>query len=249
VIWVTGASSGIGAAVAKKYYDSGAFVVLSSRSEADLQRVVSTWDAERYLVAPCDVTEVTQCKEVVERIVSRWSRIDIALANAGTYWPTPVARFSSEDHEKIMSVNYGGVVNVVDAVLPQLVAQKDGVLALMSSVIGYRGVPLASAYGASKAAVINFAESIRFELEPQNIYVSVINPGFVKTPLTDQNEFQMPFLIEVDEAAEQILSGLRKRKREIHFPARFSWFLKLMRVVPFSVYHALTSKTVKVPGA
>jgi short-subunit dehydrogenase len=248
IIWLVGASAGIGEALAIALSTNCSHLIISARTSEALEAVKGACAQGKVTVAPCDVTDLAACKRVADEIVARFGRIDLVIANAGTYWATPIAEFSAKSHEDIMAVNFGGLVNVTEASLPGLratVAQGGrGHLALMASVVGYRGLPRSSAYGASKAAAIHFSESIRFELEVEGIDVTVINPGFVKTRLTDLNEFKMPNLITSEQAAEYIQRGLEKRAYEIHFPPKFSWSLKVMRVLPFSLYHRLVKSKV-----
>ena len=244
VVWITGASTGIGKALAQAYLQRGARVAVSSRTEETLRHAFQDFPEDQVLIAAADVTDRTALMAVVEQVRVRWGRVDTVIANAGNYWATPVASLCAADHEQMMAVNYGGLVNVAELVLPLFREVGKGHLALMASVVGYRGLPRSSAYGASKAAAIHFAESIRFELEREGVAVTVINPGFVKTPLTAQNEFQMPFLIESAEAARIIMRGMDRKAREIHFPWQFSWLLKVFRILPFPLYHWLIQKQV-----
>ena len=138
-----------------------------------------------------------------------------------------------------MTVNYFGVVYGIEAVVPGMLARAHGHIAAVASVSGFRALPAAGAYGASKAAVIHLLNSIRFDLEPHGIRITVINPGFIKTPLTDRNRFPMPFLMPVDEAARRIVDGLERDRKEIHFPRALTWTLKALRVLPYPVYERI----------
>jgi short-subunit dehydrogenase len=248
IIWLVGASAGIGESLAIRLAASCEQLVISARNAEALEKVKAQCGLASVSVMPLDVTDHPECLRVADEIVARFGRIDLVIANAGTYWATPVSELSHQSHSDIMAVNFGGLVSVTEAALPGLraaVAQgKRGQLALTASVVGYRGLPKSSAYGASKAAAIHFAESIRFELELEGIDVTVINPGFVKTRLTDLNDFKMPYLISSEEAAEYIVNGLEKHAMEIHFPPKFSWALKFMRILPFSVYHRIVRRKV-----
>lgn len=162
------------------------------------------------------------------------------ILNAGTHAPLAAADFAVEPVRMLVETNLMGVVHGLVAVMPRFIARGAGHIAVVSSVAGYRGLPTAAAYGATKAALINMCEALMPDLERHGVRLSLINPGFVRTPLTDQNDFPMPFLMEVDEAARRIVSGLDSRRFEITFPRRLSWPLKLMRCLPYALYFPLT---------
>jgi len=180
-------------------------------------------------------------EEAARAIEARWGRIDLAIFNAGTHIPVNGASVQGADFEQLIRVNYLSVVYGLEAVLPGMLARGAGHVAAVASLAGYRALPTAAAYGASKAAVILALEALRFDLEPRGIHVRVVNPGFVRTPLTDRNTFTMPARIDADRAARIIIRGLAARKHEVHFPARFSWFMKLLRILPAPVYNAFVS--------
>ena len=238
VAWITGASSGIGEAIAGRLADVACRLALTSRRAEPLQQAVAELSEKGSEVRAFagDVTDRHRLGEIATEVENAWGGIDVLFACAGTYIPTEMDRFDALEFDLQMRINYGGAVNCIEAVLPGMRRRGRGYIVCVSSLTGYRGLPKAAAYGASKAALINFLESIRFELEPCGIKVTVVNPGFVKTPLTDKNEFKMPFLIDVDRAAEIVIKGMEKQKREIHFPAPFSWTLKLMRILPYPIY-------------
>jgi short-subunit dehydrogenase len=175
------------------------------------------------------------------RPIRRRYGIDLAILNAGTHLPEQHVAIDATDFETVMRTNYLSLVYGIEAVLPHMLQRGYGHIAGVASVAGYRGLPKAAAYCASKAAAIAALEALRFRLEPKGVSVTIVNPGFVRTPLTDKNDFAMPALIDADEAAALIVRGLAARKREIHFPARFSWFMKALRVLPFPVYHRLVA--------
>jgi NAD(P)-dependent dehydrogenase (short-subunit alcohol dehydrogenase family) len=179
----------------------------------------------------------------IDAIEQSIGEIDVAVLNAGTYAGERERRFSVELFRDTMETNFMGVVHGIDAVLPAFYARNGGHIVIVSSVAGFRGLPRSSAYGASKAALNNLAESLRFELEPRGIKVSLVTPGFVKTPLTDQNRFTMPFLMEVDKAADKLYEGMVRGRFEISFPQGLVLPLKVMRMLPSSLYFAIASRT------
>jgi NADP-dependent 3-hydroxy acid dehydrogenase YdfG len=237
-VWLTGASSGIGEALVAPLAERGARVAISARREDRLEAIASA--ARRrggeVHVYPLDVTDRAAVAATVASIERDLGGIDLALLNAGGHAPATAVRFDGQQCVETMTVNYFGVVYGIEAVLPGMLARKSGYLAAVASVSGYRPLPAAGAYGASKAAVIHLLNSIRFDLEPYGIRVTVINPGFVKTPLTDRNRFPMPFLMPVEQAAMCIVHGLERERKEIHFPKAMTWTLKTLRVLPYPLY-------------
>jgi short-subunit dehydrogenase len=246
VIWLTGASTGIGEAVTRALARQKCSLILTARNEAALREVVEkcSGSAATLHVYPGDITDAAAMKALAIRAQQEVGDIDILLGNAGTHIPTNVENFAVSEYATVMNVNYYGALNCIEAVLPTMLKRKSGYLAMVSSVAGYRGLPRAAAYGASKSALTHFLESIRFDLEPHGVAVTVISPGFVKTPLTDKNDFSMPFLIDADTAAAHIVRGLARRPFEIHFPWQFTFFLKLLRVLPYPLYHVVIKKIV-----
>jgi len=227
-VWITGASTGIGAALARSLLRRGARVAVTARRADLLSQLTAAFDESRALVAPADVTDREAVVGAARLIEERWGGIDLAVFNAGGV--------VEGDFAATMRLNYFSVVYGLEAVLPAMIARGSGHVAAVSSLAGYRALPAAVEYGASKAAVIYLMDGLRFELAPKGIAVTTINPGFVRTPLTDRHTFYMPFLLEADDAAERIVRGLQRRKKEIHFPARLSWPMKAMRILPSRVY-------------
>ncbi len=236
-----GASTGIGAATAKAFLAAGARVALSARNADLLSEIKST--NPRAVVEPLDYTDGTQVASAWERVRSRWDGIDLVLIVAGTHAEIRAWELTEAKAMPILDTNLHGVIRTCAVVLPTLLAQRYGAIGIVGSVAGYRGLPKALIYGASKAAVINFTETLYLDLHPKGLGVYLINPGFVKTPLTDHNEFKMPALISAEEAAEDIVKGLRAGKFEIHFPHRFTYTLKLLRVLPYRWYFALIRRS------
>jgi len=247
VAWITGAGKGIGRAVALDLSRRGWSVAASARTEADLVSLGEEAATAGGTVVPfvMDVTQRTAVSQAVCRIEDRLGGIDLALLNAGTYVRFGVEDFTAEAFCRQIDINVMGTVNCLDPLLVSMRARKSGHIAVVSSLTAYRGLPYASAYGASKAALTNMCEALKPELDALGIQMTVIHPGFVKTPLTDRNEFAMPFLMEVDEAALRIVDGLERGKFEISFPRRLAFLLKIARCLPYGLYFAMTRRLVK----
>jgi len=238
-VWIIGASTGIGAATAKKLLAAGARVALSARQKDKLREVARGFPATQALIEPLDFTDAEALARAQRRIFGAWGGCDLVLIVAGTHKEVRAWELIAADADALLKVNLNGPLAATAAVLPALLAQGNGAIGLVSSVAGYRGLPKALVYGASKAGLINFAETLYMDLRPRGLGVYLINPGFVKTPLTDKNEFKMPALITAEEAADDILAGLRAGAFEIHFPRRFTCPLKLLRILPYRAYFAL----------
>lgn len=239
-VWITGASTGIGAELVHRFARMGCTVAASARSEAKLSVLSEAHDNVSNF--PLDVTDASAVSDTVNAIEETMGPIDLAILNAGIYTPTPIADFSAEAVRTTMDVNVLGVSNALAATMPGMISRREGHLALMSSVAGYRGLPNAAAYCASKAAVIAMGQSLKAELDSVGVKLQVICPGFVKTPLTDKNEFPMPFLMEVDDAVDRIVDGLNSDRFEIAFPKRFAWQLKTMQRLPDRLFFPLVKK-------
>jgi short-subunit dehydrogenase len=238
-VWIIGASTGIGAATATMLLAAGARVALSARREDKLRDVAGGFAGARALIEPLDFTDSRQLAQAQQRIFGAWGGCDLVLIVAGTHREIRAWELTATDADALLMINLNAPIAATAAVLPALLAQGKGAIGLVSSVAGFRGLPKALVYGASKAALINFAETLYLDLRPRGLGVYLINPGFVKTPLTDRNEFRMPALITAEEAAAEILSGLRAGRFEIHFPRRFTGVLKLLRLLPYRAYFAL----------
>ncbi len=234
VVWITGASTGIGREVALRLAQQGCKVAISARSADKLAELAA--QHANLLAFPLDVTDAAATKSTVAAIELRLGAIDLAILNAGTWDPMGATDFTAARAEASMRVNYFGLANGVEALVPLFIARRAGHLALVASVAGYRGMPKAAAYAPGKAAAISLAESLKPDLQRHNVTISVINPGFVDTPMTAINKFPMPFLMPVAVAAEKIVSGLDKRKFEIAFPWQLVSLLKIMRILPYGLY-------------
>lgn len=242
VVWITGASTGIGAEIARQLCAAGVTVSASARSADKLKDLAQACPGLRTYVV--DVTDAARVAEVFQSIEGELGPVDLVIAAAGTYAPLVLDDFSPAPFRSMYETNYLGVINVLSAVLPVLRARRKGHVTWIASVAGYRGLPKAAAYGPTKAALINLAESLKPELEADGISVSVINPGFVRTPLTAQNDFPMPFLMEVEDAARRTIAGLAAGKFEIAYPGRFVALLKFARLLPYRLYFALIRRAV-----
>jgi NAD(P)-dependent dehydrogenase (short-subunit alcohol dehydrogenase family) len=240
IVWIVGASTGIGRATAERLLAAGAQVIVSARSEAGLRAIVADRSNAHAIVL--DATDPKAVHAAFDQVLARHGRIDLAVYCAGHYKALRATEFDLDEMLRHQHVNVTGAYYLLDAVLPQLLRQsaagQPGHLSLVASVAGYRGLPNALAYGPTKAALIHLAEVLYLDLQPRGIGVSIINPGFVATPLTASNAFEMPALISPEEAARQIIAGWEAGKFEIHFPKRFTLWLKAMRLLGDGPYFA-----------
>ena len=244
VIWITGASSGIGRALAIKFASEGWIVAASARRENLLQELNKINDNIHSF--PLDVTNVDQCKIVFKNIIEKFQNIEISIFSTGIHDPNSEKEFNLEKIRKIMEANYFGTMNCINSIYGYYNNKKSGQISIVSSVAGYRGLPAAGGYCASKSALTSFTESLHFEMKRKNVRVSLVSPGFIKTPMTDQNEFSMPMIKSPEFAAEQIFNGLTKKNNfEIHFPKIFTLFLKFLRILPIKIYFYLVEKGLK----
>ena len=241
--WVTGAGKGIGRAVALRLSAKGWALAVSARTREDLESLKGEAAGDVHIY-PLDVTDAEATAKAVAAIEREVGEIGLAVLNAGTHQEEKATAFSVENTRKLMEVNFFGAVHGLAPLIERFVSRKRGHIAVVASLAGYRGLPSAAAYGASKAALINLCESLRPELEAAGVNLSMINPGFVETPLTDKNEFDMPFLIPADKAAEAIVRGLEARRFEITTPKRFAFIMKLLRVLPDPLFFALTRRMI-----
>ncbi len=231
-VWLLGASSGIGAALARTLLARGAQVAISARSVEKLNAVAPG----RALILPCDASDDASMRGAWEQLLSAWGGVDLALYVAGDYRPMHAWDFDLEIAQRLVAINFTGALGFSACVLPQLLAQGAGQIGFVASVAGYRGLPKSLIYGPTKAALINFAEALYLDLAPRGIGVRLINPGFVATPLTAQNDFSMPALMTPEAAAEATIAGLAGSAFEIHYPKRFTWMMKLLAHLPYRVY-------------
>ena len=242
-IWITGASSGIGKSVAEKFANEGWKVAVSARRKELLDELAKNPNIVSF---PLDVTNRNQINEVFKNIIDNFGDLDICLFSSGTYEPKDEQNIDPDKIKNVINVNFLGVIDCVKSVERYFKDKKSGHISIVSSIAGYRGLPNSSGYGPSKAALTNFCESIYFDFKKFGVRVSVVSPGFIKTPLTDKNEFPMPFLKTPDYAAEKIFNGLVKSSAfEIHFPKGLTLTLKFLRILPYRLYLFLVDKLVK----
>lgn len=237
-VWITGASTGIGREIALQLAAQGVTVAASARSAEKLAAL--DLDIKSY---PLDVTDRAAVLKTIELIEQDLGPIDLAILGAGTYSPIAIDHFDPLIIGTATDTNYMGVVNCLSGLLPRMLPRREGHIAWIASVAGYRGLPKAAAYGPTKAALINLAESLKPELDVRGLTVSVINPGFVETPLTEQNDFPMPFLMKAPNAARLTIEGLKKGRFEISFPKRFVAILKIARILPYWLFFGIISWT------
>ena len=244
VIWITGASSGIGKALSIKFANEGWQVAASARRENLLKELHQ--ENKNIHPFPLDVTDIDNCKLVAENIIKQFKSIDICIFGTGMHDPKSEKKFNLDKIREIMEVNYFGTMNSINSIYDYFSEKKNGQISIISSVAGYRGLPAAGAYCASKSALTSFAESLNFDMQMKNVRVSLISPGFIKTPMTDQNDFPMPMIKTPEFAADEIYKGLVIKKGfEIHFPKAFTYFLKFLQMLPSSLYFKLVAKGVK----
>ena len=244
VIWITGASSGIGKALAIKFAENGWIVVASARRENLLKELQNI--NQNIYPYPLDVTDIEKCKSTAKSIIDNLNSIDICVFGTGMHDPKSEKQFNLNKIREIMEVNYFGTMNSINSIYDYFSEKKNGQISIISSVAGYRGLPAAGAYCASKAALTSFTESLNFEMKMKNVRVSLISPGFIKTPMTDQNDFTMPMIKSAEFAANEIYKGLTEKKGfEIHFPKAFTFIMKFLQILPNSLYFKLVSKGMK----
>jgi NAD(P)-dependent dehydrogenase (short-subunit alcohol dehydrogenase family) len=243
--WIVGASTGIGRATAAQLHAAGARVIVSARNAQALDEFVAQHPGADAMAL--DATDREALRDAAARIVAVHGKLDLVCYCAGTYREMRAQDFDLDVALQHQQVNYVGALYLLDAVLPQLLAQgkagRGGHLSLVASVAGYRGLPKALAYGPTKAALIHLAETLHLDLSPQGIGVSVVNPGFVETPLTAGNRFHMPALITPEAAAKEMLAGWRQGDFEIHFPKRFTLWLKALRYLAYGPYFAAVRRS------
>ena len=249
-VWIVGASSGIGAALARQLVSLGATVAVTARREAELIAAIATGDrpdraaleAAGHRILPADISDGQALAHAHAVLQRDWGNIDLVVWMAAAWSAMRAHDIDLATAHRMLDVNLGGTYNGLAVTLPPMIARGRGAVAIVASVAGYRGLPKALVYGPTKAALINLAESLYLDLHPLGIGVTLIAPGFVETPLTATNDFKMPALISADEAARHIVSGLERGRFEIHFPRRFTLWLKLLQWLPYRWYFPLVSR-------
>ena len=243
-IWITGGSTGIGKALAIKFANEGWTVAISARREQLLEEISNEY--ENISSFPLDVTNKSNCNEVFNQIINKFQNIDICFFSTGTWDPKKEKDIDVEQIENVFKVNFFGTLNSIKAVEEYFKNKKDGTITIVSSIAGYRGLPNSTGYGPSKSALNNLAESLYFDFGRSNVRVCLVSPGFIKTPMTDKNDFKMPFLKTPEYAAEKIYDGLvNKNSFEIHFPKSLTMILKILSFLPNKIYFGLIGKLTK----
>jgi short-subunit dehydrogenase len=235
-IFLVGASEGIGKNLAIELANLGANVAIGARNIDKLNEILPQLIGKNNLAVKIDVTDLTSVESSFADVKKHFGNIDILIFNAGFYEPMGAKNFSLEPALNMIETNLNGGFRVVNCALPDMLKNNFGEIILVASVAGYCGLPNAIGYGASKAGLIHFAENLKCDLSDTNIKIKVVNPGFVKTRLTDKNSFKMPFIITPEKAAEYIISGITSEKFDINFPKRFTLILRFLRLLPYSLY-------------
>ena len=244
IAWVTGASEGIGCALIKQLAAAGWTVAATSRTGKKLSELAKQETSGAIHPFPGDITLTNKMEMLVAAIEKELGTIDLAILNAGTHIPITGKTFSVESVRELVETNLMGTVNCLNPVLKRFIQRRSGTIAVVSSLAGYRGLPTSAGYGATKAALINMCEALKPELDQFGVSLHLINPGFVKTPLTNKNTFPMPFLITADRAAREILTGLKRSKFEITFPFSFSVIMKFIRIIPDRLFFVFSRKLI-----
>lgn len=243
-IWITGGSTGIGKALAIKFASKGWNVAVSARREELLNELSDQY--ENISAFPLDVTDKQKCTEVFDQIKKKYEDIDICFFSTGTWNPKKEKEIDVEQIEEVFKINFFGTVNTIKAVEQYFRDRKKGTITIVSSIAGYRGLPNSTGYGPSKSALNNLAESLYFDFKRFGVRVCLVSPGFIKTPMTDKNDFKMPFIKTTDYAANKIYDGLiNKNVFEIHFPKSLTIILKILSFLPSKLYFSLVGQMTK----
>ena len=243
-IWITGGSTGIGKALAIRFANEGWNVAISARRENLLKELSDRY--ENISSFPLDVTDKENCKNIFNQVKEKFGEIDICFFSTGTWDPKKEKDIDVEQIENVFKINFFGTVNSIKAVEEYYKNRNEGTIAIVSSIAGYRGLPNSTGYGPSKSALNNLAESLYFDFGRHNVRVCLVSPGFIKTPMTDKNDFKMPFLKTPEFAADKIYDGLvNKKSFEIHFPKELTLTLKFFSILPYKLYFYLVKKLTK----
>ena len=243
-IWITGGSTGIGKALAIRFANEGWNVAISARRENLLKELSDRY--ENISPFPLDVTDKENCKNIFNQVKEKFGEIDICFFSTGTWDPKKEKDIDVEQIENVFKINFFGTVNSIKAVEEYYKNRNEGTIAIVSSIAGYRGLPNSTGYGPSKSALNNLAESLYFDFGRHSVRVCLVSPGFIKTPMTDKNDFKMPFLKTPEFAADKIYDGLvNKKSFEIHFPKELTLTLKFFSILPYKLYFYLVKKLTK----
>ena len=243
-IWITGGSTGIGKALAIRFANEGWNVAISARRENLLKELSDRF--ENISPFPLDVTDKENCKNIFNQVKEKFGDIDICFFSTGTWDPKKEKDIDVEQIENVFKINFFGTVNSIKVVEEYYKNRNEGTIAIVSSIAGYRGLPNSTGYGPSKSALNNLAESLYFDFGRHNVRVCLVSPGFIKTPMTDKNDFKMPFLKTPEFAADKIYDGLvNKKSFEIHFPKELTLTLKFFSILPYKLYFYLVKKLTK----
>lgn len=239
-IWIIGASSGIGAALAAELSNRGAALTISAR-RADLLEEIANPLLRKPVIAPLDVCNSDDIKVIFEK----YGPFDSVIFLAAIYSPGLLEDMNLRQARNMIDINLNGALYVIDAVYPQMRRAGKGQIVLCGSVAGYVGLPNSQPYSLTKAAIMNLAQTLKTEAERYNVDIKLISPGFVRTPLTDKNDFQMPMIVEPEYAAKAIADGLTSKAFEIHFPKKFTWVVKILSMLPYGMYFTISRKVLK----
>ena len=243
-IWITGGSTGIGKALAIKFAQEGWNVAISARRE-NLLKEISDMNSN-ISSFPLDVTDKSKCTEVFKSIIDKFGSLDICFFSTGTWDPKKEKDIDLDQIENVFKVNFFGTLNSIKCVEKYFKDKQSGIITIVSSIAGYRGLPNSTGYGPSKSALNNLAESLYFDFKKSNVRVCLVSPGFIKTPMTDKNDFKMPFLKTTEYAANKIYNGLvNSNVFEIHFPKSLTLILKIFSFLPSKIYFGLVGKITK----
>ena len=243
-IWITGGSTGIGKALAIKFAQEGWNVAISARRE-NLLKEISDMNSN-ISSFPLDVTDKSKCTEVFKSIIDKFGSLDICFFSTGTWDPKKEKDIDLDQIENVFKVNFFGTLNSIKCVEKYFKDKQSGIITIVSSIAGYRGLPNSTGYGPSKSALNNLAESLYFDFKKSNVRVCLVSPGFIKTPMTDKNDFKMPFLKTTEYAANKIYNGLvNSNVFEIHFPKSLTLILKIFSFLPSKIYFGLVGKMTK----
>lgn len=243
-IWIIGATTGIGKSLAELFASQGHNLAISGRNVKRLDELISSLPNSNHISAPMDVCKVGQIQKASKTIFSQWSKVDQVIFLAGIYQPMKINELDLKLVKDIIETNLIGAINLTNVILDDLISMGNVQFSFCASVAGYRGLPNSQPYGASKAGLINFVQSLNVE-HGKEVDIRLINPGFVKTRLTDKNEFEMPMIISANQAAKYIDKGLSSQKFEVHFPKKFSLILKLLNLLPTKLYNKIARSLVE----